>query len=314
MKRKKIAIIGAGMTGATIGHWCAAKELGDIVFIDVVPDMPQGKALDLAQAGPIEGFDVHIEGSNDFADLAGADVVAITAGSPRKPGMSRADLLAINTRIVGEAAKNVATYAPNAFIIVLTNPLDVMSYVALKASGFPKNRVMGQSGVLDTTRFRHFIASELNVSVEDVTALVLGGHGDSMVPLVRYTYAGGIPVETLLPADTLQRLVDRARTGGAEIVNLLKTGSAFYAPSAAVTQMIEAIVKDKKRILPAAAYLEGEYGLSGHYMGVPVILGGEGVERILELDLTESERAAFQRSADEVQETQKEWEQTADLA
>lgn|SRR5690606_9622204 len=314
MKRKKIAIIGAGMTGATLGHWLAAKELGDIVFIDVVPDMPQGKALDLAQAGPIEGFDARIEGSNDYSALAGADIVAITAGSPRKPGMSRADLLSINAKIVGDAARNVAKYAPNAFIIVLTNPLDVMTYVAFKASGFPKNRVMGQSGVLDSTRFRHFIASELNVSVEDVTALVLGGHGDSMVPLVRYTYAGGIPVEQLMPADRLEALVDRTRHGGAEIVNLLKTGSAFYAPSAAVAQMIEAIIKDKKRILPVAAYLEGEYGLSGHYMGVPVVLGGNGVERIIELELTEAEREAFQRSAEEVQETQKEWEQMADQA
>lgn len=311
MKRKKIAIIGAGMTGATIGHWCASKELGDIVFIDIMEDMPQGKALDLAQAGPIEGFDVRIEGSNDFASLAGADVVAITAGSPRKPGMSRSDLLNINAKIVGDAAGNVAKYAPDAFIIVLTNPLDVMTYVAHKASGFPTHRVMGQSGVLDTTRFRHFIAEELNVSVEDVTSLVLGGHGDSMVPLVRYTYAGGIPVETLMPADRLQALVDRARTGGAEIVNLLKTGSAFYAPSSAVTQMIEAIVKDKKRILPVAAYLDGEYGLSGHYMGVPVILGGGGVERILEIELTPEEREAFQRSADDVMATQREWEQAA---
>lgn len=304
MKRQKIAIVGAGATGATIAHWAAAKELGDIVLLDIVDGLPQGKALDLAQAGPIEGFDVRIEGSSDFKDLAGADIVAITAGSPRKPGMSRSDLVDINTRIVGDVARQVAEHAPNAFIIVLTNPLDVMTYVAYKSSGFPKARVMGQSGVLDTTRFRYFIADELNVSVEDVTALVLGGHGDSMVPLVRYSHVGGIPIQELLPADKIEQMVQRARQGGAELVNLLKTGSAFYAPGAAVTQMIEAIVRDKRRVLPAAAYLEGEYGFSGIFMGVPIILGGQGVERVIEIKLTEEEKEAFAASAREVEEIQ----------
>lgn len=302
--RKKIGIVGAGATGATIAHWCASKELGDIVLVDVVEGVAEGKALDLAQAGPIEGFDVDLQGGQDLALLEGADVVAITAGSPRKPGMSRSDLLNINARIVSEVAAKVAEYAPEAFIIVLTNPLDVMSHVALEASGFPKNRVMGQSGILDSTRFRTFIARELNVSVEDVSALVLGGHGDSMVPLVRYSYVGGVPVESLLPPETINGIVQRTRQGGAEIVGLLKTGSAFYAPGAAVTQMIEAIVKDKKRVLPASARLDGEYGLSGIFMGVPVIIGSGGIEKIVELDLLPDEMEAFQRSAAEVKEVQ----------
>lgn len=304
MKRPKITIVGAGATGATTAHWCAAKELGDVCVVDVVEGMPQGKALDLQEAAPIEGFDVQVIGTNDYADTSGSDIVAITAGSPRKPGMSRDDLLNINFKIVKDVTEKIAAHSPDAFIIVLTNPVDVMTYVALKASGFPKHRVMGQSGVLDTTRFRTFIAMELGVSFEDVSALVLGGHGDSMVPLVRYSYAGGIPIEKMLPAATIDRLVERTRKGGGEIVNLLKMGSAFYAPAAAITQMAEAIIKDKKRVLPVAAYLEGEYGETGIFAGVPVVLGKDGVEKIIELELTENEAAAFARSCADVRNTQ----------
>ncbi|MBX6377228.1 MAG: malate dehydrogenase [Clostridia bacterium] len=299
MRRKKITIVGAGATGATIAHWCAAKELGDIVLMDVVQGLPQGKALDLQEAAPIEGFDCRIVGTNDYEDTRDSDVIVITAGSPRKPGMSRDDLLAVNYRIVRQVTEETTSRSPNAVVIVLTNPLDVMCTVALRSSGFPRERVVGQSGVLDSTRFRTFIAQEVGVSFEDVTALVLGGHGDSMVPLIRYSYIGGIPVEKFLSREALLRLVERTRNGGAEIVNLLGT-SAFYAPGAAVAEMVEAILKDKKRVLPCAAYLNGEYGQTGIFAGVPVVLGGGGVERILELDLTDEERAAFQRSCDEV--------------
>lgn len=302
MKRKKITIVGAGMTGSTTAHWCAVKELGDIVLVDVVEGLAQGKALDLAQSAPVEGFDVQVTGTNDYADTAGSDVIVITAGSPRKPGMSRTDLLNINANIVRTVTEETLKHSPDAYVIVLTNPLDAMTYVAYKTSGLPKNRVMGQSGILDTTRFRYFIATELGVSVRDVQSFVLGGHGDTMVPLVRYTTVGGVPVSKLIPADRLEQLVDRARHGGGEIVSLLKTGSAFYAPARALAEMVEAILRDQKRIVPVAAYLEGEYGLSGIYMGVPVILGGGGVERVIELDLNEEEKAAFQRSAEEVQE------------
>lgn len=301
IKRKKITIIGAGATGATIAHWSAAKELGDIVLYDIVEGVPQGKALDLMEAAPVEGFDVNITGTNDYDDTADSDVVVITAGSPRKPGMSRDDLLHTNAKIVQQVTQEVSKRSPNAFIIVLTNPLDVMAYAALKASGFPPHRVMGQSGVLDTTRFRTFIAMELGVSFEDVHALVLGGHGDEMVPLVRYSHVGGIPLEKLLPKDRIDAIVERTRKGGGEIVELLGT-SAFYAPGAAVTQMVEAIIRDKKRVLPAAAYLTGEYGYNDIYVGVPILLGGNGVEKIFELDLTEDEKAALDRSAKNVQE------------
>lgn len=299
-KRNKITIVGAGNVGATCAHWAAAKELGDIVLVDVVEGIPQGKALDLMQAAPVEGFDALVTGSNDYADTAGSDVVVITAGIARKPGMSRDDLLATNSKIVKSVAEQVAKTSPGAYIIVVTNPLDVMTYVAYKASGFPPNRVFGMSGVLDSARFRTFVALELGISFEDVTTLVLGGHGDDMVPLVRYTYAGGIPIEKLLPREKIDALVERTRKGGAEIVNFLKTGSAYYAPSASVVQMIEAVLKDKKRILPVAAYLQGEYGEKDMYLGVPAVIGGNGVEKIIEIDLTQEERAALEKSIQSV--------------
>ena len=303
LKRPKVSIVGAGNTGAALAHWLAIKQVADIVLVDVVEGMPQGKALDLMQAAPVEGFDILLTGSNDYAATAGSDVVVITAGAARKPGMSRDDLVNINTGIVREITAQVARYSPDAFLIVLTNPLDVMCYVAYKVSGFPKHRVMGQSGILDSARFRAFIALELNVSFEDVHALVLGGHGDSMVPLPRYTHVGGIPIEQLLPREKIEELVQRTRDGGAEIVRLLKTGSAFFAPGAAMAEMVEAILRDRKRVLPVSAYLEGEYGESGIFMGVPVVLGGNGIEKILEIELTEEERAAFARSAADVRQT-----------
>lgn len=300
MRRKKITIIGAGNVGATCAHWAAAKELGDIVLLDVVEGIPQGKALDLMEAAPIEGFNCNITGTNRFEDTANSDIAIITAGIARKPGMSRDDLVNTNARIVGDVAEQVAQYSPDAFIICVTNPLDVMTYVAYKKSGFSPNKVFGMSGVLDSARFRTFVALELGVSFEDITTLVLGGHGDNMLPLVRYTYAGGIPIEKLIPAGRIAELVDRTRQGGAEIVNYLKTGSAYYAPSAAVIQMAEAVLKDKKRILPVAAYLQGEYGEKDIYLGVPAIIGGRGVEKIIELDLTEEERQALSKSTQSV--------------
>ncbi len=300
MKRNKITIVGAGNVGATCAHWAAARELGDIVLIDVVEGIPQGKALDLMEAAPIEGFDAIITGTNDYADTAGSDVVVITAGIARKPGMSRDDLLVTNSRIVKAVTEQVVKNSPDAIIIVVTNPLDVMTYVAYKASGFSPNRVFGMSGVLDSARFRTFIALELGISFEDVTTFVLGGHGDEMVPLVRYTYAGGIPIEKLLPRERIDALVERTRKGGAEIVNYLKTGSAYYAPGASVVQMIEAILKDKKRILPVAAYLQGEYGEKDIYLGVPAIIGGNGVEKIIEIELTPEEKAALDKSVQSV--------------
>lgn len=299
-KRAKITIVGAGMTGSATAHWCATKELGDVVLIDVAEGLAEGKALDLAQSSPVEGFDVDVIGTTDYADTAGSDIVVITAGSPRKPGMSRTDLLQINANIVRTVTQEALKHSPDAYVIVLTNPLDAMTHVAMQAGGLPKHRVMGQSGVLDTIRFRYFIAKELNVSVKDVQSFVLGGHGDTMVPLVRYTYVGGVPVEKLIPAERLEQIVDRARNGGGEIVKLLKTGSAFTAPARAITEMVDAILNDRKRILPVSAYLEGEYGLNGLFMGVPVVLGAGGVERVIELDLNDEEMAAFQRSADEV--------------
>lgn len=303
MGRKKITIVGAGNVGATCAHWAAAKELGDIVLIDVVEGIPQGKALDLMEAAPVEGFDCNIIGTNNFEDTANSDVVVITAGIARKPGMSRDDLLATNAKIVGSVAGQAAKYSPKAFIVVVTNPLDIMAYVALKASGFPPERVFGMAGVLDSARFRTFIALELGVSFEDVSAFVLGGHGDDMVPLVRYSYAGGIPIEKLIPADRIEAIVERTRKGGAEIVNYLKTGSAFYAPGASVIQMVEAVVKDKKRILPIAAYLDGAYGEKDMYFGVPAIIGAAGVEKIIEVDLTDDEKAAIAKSVDSVRKT-----------
>ncbi|MBE3589005.1 MAG: malate dehydrogenase [Thermoanaerobacteraceae bacterium] len=309
MKRNKITIVGAGNVGATCAHWAAAKELGDIVLIDVVEGIPQGKALDLMEAAPVEGFDAIITGTNSYEDTRDSDVVVITAGIARKPGMSRDDLLATNSKIVKSVTEQVVKYSPNAFIIVVTNPLDVMAYVALKASGFPANRVFGMSGVLDSARFRTFVALELGISFEDVTTFVMGGHGDDMVPLVRYTYAGGIPIEKLIPAERIAAMVERTRKGGAEIVNYLKTGSAYYAPGASVVQMVEAILKDKKRILPVAAYLNGEYGYQGIYMGVPAIIGGNGVEKVLEIELTAEEKAALDKSASAVRNLMKVLEQ-----
>jgi len=296
VKRKKITIVGSGNVGATCAHWAAAKELGDIVLIDVVEGVPQGKALDLMEAAPIEGYDCSITGTNNYEDTAGSDLVVITAGIARKPGMSRDDLLSTNAKIVASCAEQAAKYSPNAFVIVVTNPLDIMAHVALKATGFPPGRVMGMAGVLDSARFRTFIALELGISFEDVSAFVLGGHGDDMVPLVRYSYAGGIPIEKLIPKDRIDAIVERTRKGGAEIVNYLKTGSAYYAPGASVIQMAEAVLKDKKRILPVAAYLQGEYGERDMYFGVPAIIGGNGVEKILEVDLTEDEKTQIAKS------------------
>ena len=301
MKRNKITIVGAGNVGATCAHWAAAKELGDIVLIDVVEGIPQGKALDLMEAAPIEGFDAIITGTNDYADTAGSDIVVVTAGIARKPGMSRDDLVATNNKIVKSVTEQIVKTSPDAFIIVVTNPLDVMTYVVCKTSGFSPNRVFGMSGILDSARFRTFVACELGISFEDVTTFVLGGHGDDMVPLVRYTYAGGIPIEKLIKRERIDTLVERTRKGGGEIVNYLKTGSAFYAPSASVVQMIEAILKDKKRILPVAAYLQGEYGVRDICLGVPAIIGGNGVEKIIEVDLAPEEKAMLDKSIQSVQ-------------
>jgi malate dehydrogenase len=300
LKRKKITVVGAGFVGATAAHWAAAKELGDVCLIDIVDGMPQGKALDLLQASPVEGFDANVVGTNDYADTADSDIVIITAGLPRKPGMSRDDLLAKNTAIVKAVTEQICKYSPNAFLIIVSNPLDAMVYVAHKVSSFPTNRVMGMAGVLDAARFRAFIAMELNVSVEDVTAFVLGGHGDSMVPLARFSAVAGIPLPELLTAERIEALVDRTRKGGGEIVNLLKTGSAFFAPSASAVQMTESILKDKKRILPCAAYCDKEYGVGGYFVGVPVKLGKDGVEQVIEIKLLPEEKAAFDRSTEEV--------------
>lgn len=302
MKRAKISIIGAGNVGATTAHWCAAAELGDIVLLDIPQTemMPKGKALDLAQAGPIMGYDAQITGTTDYADTANSDVVVITAGIPRKPGMSRDDLLQTNARIVSSVALEIKQTSPDAILIVVSNPLDAMVQRALEVTGFAPQRVMGQAGILDTARFRTFIAMELGVSIEDVSAMLLGGHGDTMVPLPRCTSVGGIPITELIPSDRLAELIQRTRDGGAEVVSLLKTGSAYYAPAAASAQMVEAIVRDKKRLIPCAAYCDREYGVGGYYVGVPVILGAAGIERIIELELTDTERAAFQKSVDAV--------------
>jgi len=300
MKRKKITVVGGGFVGATAAHWVAAKELGDVVLIDIIEGMPQGKALDLLEATPVEGLDVNVLGTNDYADTANSDLVIITAGIARKPGMSRDDLLAINTGIVKEVTAQIAKYSPNAFLIVVSNPLDAMVYVAHKVSGFPANRVIGMAGILDSARFRSFIATELGVSVKDIQAFVLGGHGDTMVPLPRYTTVSGIPIPDLMSAECIEALVDRTRNGGAEIVNLLKTGSAFFAPSASAVQMAEAILKDQKRILPCAAYCDKEYGVGGYFVGVPVMLGAAGVEKIVEIKMTTEEKARFDKSVEAV--------------
>ena len=304
MRRAKISIIGAGNVGATAAHWAASKELGDIVLVDIpqVEGMPQGKALDLYEASPIEGFDARIIGSTSYEPTANSDVVIVTAGVARKPGMSRDDLININTGIVKSVAENVAKYSPNAVMIVVSNPLDAMVYVAWKASGFPTKRIIGQAGVLDTARYRSFLAQEIGCSVEDVQALLLGGHGDDMVPLARYTFAGGIPITQLVKPERLEEIIKRARNGGAEIVGLLKTGSAYYAPAAATVQMAEAIIRDKKRILPCAAYCEKEYGVGGYFVGVPCVLGTDGVERVIEIELDDKERKMLQTSIDHVKD------------
>src|SRR5436189_436685 len=300
--RKKITVVGAGNVGATAAHWLAAKELGDIVLVDIVEGVPQGKSLDLAEAAPIEGFDVRLTGTNGYDETANSDVVIITAGLARKPGMSRDDLLRTNGDIVGKVVDEIVKRSPECILIIVSNPLDAMCQVALKRSGFPKNRVIGMAGVLDSARMRCFLAEALNVSVENVTAFVLGGHGDTMVPLPRYSTCAGIPVTELLPKEVVEQIVARTANGGAEIVSLLKTGSAYYAPSAAAVEMVEAILKDKKKILPCAAYLEGEYGINGLYVGVPVKLGERGIEEIIQINLTTEERSALQRSAAAVQE------------
>ncbi|HZU21780.1 MAG TPA: malate dehydrogenase [Terriglobales bacterium] len=302
MARKKVSIVGSGNVGATAAHWMASKELCDVVLIDIVEGVPQGKGLDLLEAMPIEKRDSFVTGTNDYKDTAGSDIVVITAGIPRKPGMSRDDLLNTNYKIMQDVVGKVVANSPNCILIIVSNPLDAMAQAAYKISGFPRDRVIGMAGVLDSARFRTFIAQELNVSVENVTAFVLGGHGDTMVPLARYSTVAGIPITDLMESAVIQRLVQRTRDGGAEIVKYLKTGSAYYAPSAATTEMVEAILKDKKKILPCAAYLEGEYGIKGLYVGVPCKLGARGLEQIIQIKLTNEEAAALQKSADAVKE------------
>ena len=307
LKRKKISVIGGGFTGATAAFLAAQKELGDVVLVDIptAENPTKGKALDMWEAAPVQGYDSYVKGTSDYADTADSDVVIITAGVARKPGMSRDDLVQINQKVMISVSEQIAKYSPNAIILVLTNPVDAMTYTVYKTTGFPKNRVIGQSGVLDTARFRAFVAEELNISVKDITGFVLGGHGDTMVPLTRYSFAGGIPLETLIPADRLAEIVDRTRNDGAEIVNLLGNGSAYYAPAAALIEMTEAIIKDQKRILPSIAYLEGEYGYNNLYLGVPTLLGADGIEKIFELELSEKEKAALDVSAEAVRNVMK---------
>lgn len=304
MRRAKITIVGAGNVGATCAHWCAAAELGDVVLLDIpqTEDMPKGKALDLMQASPIMGFDSNIIGTTTYDETADSDVVVVTAGIARKPGMSRDDLLGTNAKIVGSVAEQIKQSSPNAVVILVSNPLDAMVQRAFQVTGFPSQRVIGQAGVLDTARYRTFLAMELGVSVEDISALLMGGHGDTMVPMPSCTSVGGIPVLQLIDEKRLEEIVDRTRKGGAEIVSLLKTGSAYYAPAAATAQMVEAIVRDKKRLIPCAAYCDQEYGVGGYYVGVPCILGSQGVEKIVELKLTEKEQADFTKSVDAVKE------------
>jgi malate dehydrogenase len=307
MARRKIALIGAGQIGGTLALLAGLKNLGDVVMCDVVEGVPQGKSLDLAEASPVEGFDANYAGSNDYAAIKGADVVIVTAGVPRKPGMSRDDLIGINAKIVWQVGEAIKQHAPGAFVICITNPLDVMVWVMREATGLPHERVVGMAGVLDSARFRYFLAQEFNVSVEDVTAFVLGGHGDSMVPLVRYSTVAGIPLPDLVKMgwtsqDKLDKIVQRTRDGGGEIVNLLKTGSAFYAPASSGIAMAESFLLDKKRVLPCAAYLTGQYGANGLYVGVPVVIGAKGVERIIEVQLNSSEKAEFDKSAKAVRD------------
>ena len=300
--RKKVTIVGSGNVGATTAHWIASKELADVVLIDIIEGVPQGKGLDLLEAMPIEKRDSYITGTNDYKDTANSDVVVITAGIPRKPGMSRDDLLNTNYNIMKAVVGEVVKHSPNCILIIVSNPLDAMAQAAYKLSGFPRERVVGMAGVLDSARFRAFIADELKVSVENVTAFVLGGHGDTMVPLPRYSTVAGIPITELIEKSRLEALVQRTRDGGAEIVKYLKTGSAYYAPSAAATEMLEAILKDKKKILPCAAYLQGEYGINGLYVGVPVKLGSKGIEQIIEIKLTAEEKAGLDKSVAAVKE------------
>lgn len=304
MARNKISFVGAGNVGATAAHWAATKQLGDIVLVDIVEGMPQGKALDLLEATPVENLSgVNISGTNGYEETAGSDVAIITAGVARKPGMTREDLVGTNQRIITDVIEQVAQYSPEAVIIMVTNPLDVMAYLAYKVSGFSRNRVIGQAGILDSARFRTFIAQELDVAVENVNAFVLGGHGDEMVPLPRYSTVAGIPITELMDEATIERLVQRTRKGGGEIVSLLKTGSAFFAPGAAVVQMAEAILKDTNLIVPCSAYLEGEYGIEGIFFGVPCKLGAGGIEDIIEIELTDEERQALERSVELVRDT-----------
>jgi len=300
--RKKVTVIGSGNVGATVAQRLADKQMADVILIDILQGMPQGKSLDMLQAGPIEGYDVRVMGTNDYADTAGSDVIVMTAGLPRKPGMSRDDLLKANYEVVKSTVGEAAKHSPKAIVIVVTNPLDVMAQTVLRVSGFPKNRVIGMAGVLDTARYRTFIAEALGVSVQNVQGFVLGGHGDTMVPVPRYTTVAGIPLTDLMAADKLNAIIERTRNGGAEIVSLLKTGSAFYAPSAAAVEMIDAIFHDRKKILPCAAYLEGEYGINGLFVGVPVKLGANGIEQIIEIKLTAEEQTALRKSADSVKQ------------
>jgi malate dehydrogenase len=307
LKRKKISVIGAGFTGATTAFILAQKELADVVLVDIpqAENPTKGKALDMLEAAPVQGFDANITGTSNYEDTKESDVVIITAGIARKPGMSRDDLVQTNQKVMKAVTKEIVKYSPDCHILVLTNPVDAMTYTVFKESGFPKNRVIGQSGVLDTARFRTFVAQELNLSVKDITGFVLGGHGDDMVPLVRYSYAGGIPLETLIPKERLEAIVERTRKGGGEIVSLLGNGSAYYAPAASLVEMVEAIVKDQRRVLPSIAYLEGEYGYDGIYLGVPTILGANGIEQVIELELTADEKAALDKSADAVRNVMK---------
>ena len=305
MARTKIALIGGGMIGGTLAHLIGLKELGDVVLFDIMEGLPQGKSLDLAQSGAVEGFDCNLRGTNAYADIEGASVCIVTAGVPRKPGMSRDDLLGINLKVMEQVGAGIKKYAPNAFVIVVTNPLDAMVWALQKASALPRNMVVGMAGVLDTARFRHFLAEEFKVSVEDVSAFVLGGHGDDMVPLVRYSSVAGIPLPDVvrmgwIRQERLDQIVDRTRKGGGEIVALLKTGSAYYAPASSAIAMAESFIKDKKRVLPCAAYLNGEYGVKGLYVGVPCIIGSGGTERIIEIDLNSAERAMFLKSIESV--------------
>jgi len=300
--RRKVTVVGAGNVGANTAQKIAAKELADVVLVDVVDGVPQGKGLDMLESAPVEGYDVSIVGSNGYEETAGSDIVVITAGFPRKPGMSRDDLLMANYEVVKSATEQAVKHSPNAILILVTNPLDAMCWTAMKVSGFPRERVIGMAGVLDTARFRTFIATELNVSFENVTAMVLGGHGDTMVPLVRFTNVSGIPLTELADAATIDRLIQRTRDGGAEIVKYLKTGSAYYAPAASTVEMVESILKDKKKVLPCAVRLDGEYGIRGLFVGVPVKLGKQGVEKIYEVKLDGSEQAALMKSAAAVQE------------